>query len=62
MHKKIRKMTLSRETLRLLDGAALKGAAAGLAQQRELGGAGSMDRTCQSLCFVCPETWPVVTG
>lgn len=61
MQKKIRKMTLSRETLRLLDGADLKGAAAGqeLAQQR-MAEAGSMDRTCQSLCFVCPETW--ITG
>ena len=57
MHKKIRKMTLSRETLHLLDGSAVKEAAGGLVMV-----AGSMDRTCQSLCIVCPETWPVVTG
>jgi hypothetical protein len=58
MHKKIRKMTLSRETLRLLDGSALKKATGG----QRAAEADSMDRTCQSLCFVCPETWPVVTG
>jgi hypothetical protein len=57
MQKKIRKMTLSRETLRLLDGSAMKEAAGG-----QVVVDGSMDRTCQSLCFVCPETWPVVTG
>ena len=52
MKKKIGKMTLSRETLRRLEPANLKEAEGALA-------GGSFDRTCQSLCFVCPETWPI---
>jgi len=61
MKKTLRKLTLSRETLRQLDPSRLKDAEGGaVAQGRQIGG-GSMDRTCQSLCFVCPETWPVNT-
>jgi hypothetical protein len=58
MKKSLPKLTLFRETLRRLDESRLENAAGGAIQ----GGGGSMDRTCQSLCFVCPETWPVETG
>ena len=57
MKKTLRKLTLSRETLRQLDSSKLKDAEGGVAQARQAGG--SMDRTCQSLCFVCPDTWTV---
>jgi hypothetical protein len=54
MKKTMRKLLLSRETLRLLDRSDLKGAAGGAV-------GGSFDPTCQSRCYVCPETWPVLT-
>ena len=57
MKKSLPKLTLSRETLRRLDESRLENAAGGALQ-----GGGSFDRTCQSLCFVCPETWPINTG
>jgi hypothetical protein len=56
MKKTMRKLQLSRETLRLLDNSDLKGADGGAVT-----GGGSFDPTCQSRCFVCPETWPVLT-
>jgi hypothetical protein len=56
MKKKLRKITLSRETLRRLDESSLKEAAVGGIAQNAAE-AGSWDRTCQSLCFVCPDTW-----
>ncbi len=55
MKKTMRKLQLSRETLRLLDRSDLKSAEGGAA------GGGSFDPTCQSRCYVCPETWPVLT-
>ena len=57
MKKSLPKLTLSRETLRRLDESRLENADGGAIQ-----GSDSMDRTCQSLCFVCPETWPIETG
>jgi hypothetical protein len=56
MKKTLRKMQLSRETLRLLDTSDLKGADGAAVA------GGSFDPTCQSRCFVCPETWPINTG
>jgi len=52
MKKKIGKITLSRETLRRLDAGTLKEAKGALRGD-------SLDPTCQSLCEVCPDTWPV---
>jgi hypothetical protein len=49
MQKKLRKLNLSRETLRLLDLSNLKEAQGGIGLQ------GSFDRTCQSLCEVCDD-------
>ena len=55
MKKTFRKMTLSRETLRLLDHSALTGAqGAALA-------AGSFDPTCMTRCFICPVTRTTLT-
>ncbi|HEX4498167.1 MAG TPA: hypothetical protein VIE43_21000 [Thermoanaerobaculia bacterium] len=56
MKKTMRKLQLSRETLRLLVTTDLKGADGGAATGGE-----SFDPTCQSRCYVCPETWPVLT-
>jgi hypothetical protein len=56
MKKNLPKLTLSRETLRRLDESRLESAGGAIQD------GGSMDRTCQSLCFVCPETWPIETG
>lgn len=59
MKKSFPKLTLSRETLRRLDESRLR--VAGGVLEENVADFGSMDRTCQSLCFVCPETWPVNT-
>jgi hypothetical protein len=50
MKKTVRKMTLSRETLRVLDRSDLKGA-----DGAALPG-GSFDPTCMTRCFICPVT------
>jgi len=56
MKKTFRKMTLSRETLRVLDHSDLRGAE-GDARQ-----AGSFDPTCMTRCYICPVTRTTLTG
>ena len=55
MKKTVRKMTLSRETLRVLDHSDLRGAE-GIVRQ-----AGSFDPTCMTRCFICPVTRTTLT-
>jgi hypothetical protein len=52
MKKTTRKMTLSRETLRMLDHSDLRGA------EGAAGPPASFDPTCATRCFWCPVTLP----
>jgi hypothetical protein len=55
MKKTIRKLTLSRETLRLLDHSDLQ-----VAQGGATGTGASFDPTCMTRCFICPvEPWTI---
>jgi hypothetical protein len=57
MKKTIRKMALSRETLRMLDRSDLQGAQGGAVRPGT-----SFDPTCMTRCFICPvEPWTVGT-
>jgi hypothetical protein len=51
MQKKVRKMSLSRETLRVLDPSALQQAEGGALPVQQ----NTTQRTALSLCFVCNE-------
>jgi hypothetical protein len=55
MKKTIRKLTLSRETLRMLDHSDLQGAQGGAT----IGTGESFDPTCMTRCFICPEPWTI---
>ena len=57
MQKKMRKMTLSRETLRVLDPSALKEVEGGALPVQN-----TSRRTALSLCFVCNEEPATVLG